>query len=202
MVNNQLFGGVYYINLEHRIDRKDECEKELDNVNIIYERFNAIKHDVGIIGCGLSHLAVLQKAKELNLKNVLIFEDDFTFLVDKNIFWEEMNKFFSSNIDYDVLFLSYNLIESQPYNEQLFKVLSSQSASGYIVNNKYFDKLISLMKEGNILLQHTEQHWNYANDQYWKKLQPVDNWYGFNIRMGKQRKSYSDCAGQIFEYNC
>ena len=72
MVNNQLFGGVYYINLEHRIDRKDECEKELDNVNIIYERFNAIKHDIGIIGCGLSGVVCAERFANILNKKVLI----------------------------------------------------------------------------------------------------------------------------------
>ena len=202
MNNTTLFDGVYYINLKYRIDRKKQIEKELNNFHIKYERFDAIKHDIGIIGCGLSHLAVLEKAKELNLKNVLIFEDDFKFIVDENTFWNEMNKFFNKNIDYDVVFPSYNLLESQPYDDQLFKVLNSQSASCYIVNGKYLDKLINTMKEGVLLLKQTGEHWNYANDQYWKKLQPNDNWYAFNIRIGKQRTSYSDCANTIMEYNC
>ena len=71
MNNTTLFDGVYYINLKYRPDRKEQIEKELNNFNIKYERFDAIKHDIGIIGCGLSHLAVLEKAKELG-RNIKI----------------------------------------------------------------------------------------------------------------------------------
>jgi thiol:disulfide interchange protein DsbD len=77
-MNTTLFDGVYYINLKHRLDRKEQIEKELNNFHIKYERFDAIRHNIGIIGCGLSHLAVLEKAKELAKlegKNILL---DFT----------------------------------------------------------------------------------------------------------------------------
>ena len=47
--NNSLFGGVFYINLEHRTDRKDQIESELNKMNLKYERFNAIKRKKGYL---------------------------------------------------------------------------------------------------------------------------------------------------------
>jgi glycosyl transferase family 25 len=190
---------IFYINLNKRTDRKEEIENELfeyitpcicDN----YERFSAIETaGFGILGCGQSHLAVLKLAKERNYNNVLILEDDFTFIISKEDFKNELNAFFSLNIDYDVCMLSYNI---QKYEEYVFpnvyKIIEAQTASGYIVNSHYYDTLIQLYESAMIELDKTKMHWVYANDQIWKSLQKKDNWYCFKNRIGIQRDGFSD----------
>ena len=47
---------VFYINLETRKDRKKQVEQELNALGWKYERFNAIRHTNGRIGCSMSHL--------------------------------------------------------------------------------------------------------------------------------------------------
>ena len=134
-----------YINLEYRIDRKQQIENQLNNFDINYERFNAYHYpNIGIYGCMLSHLEV---SKKNNYKNILIFEDDFIFLVDKNEFENRLNEFFDSKYaeDYNVLFLSYSLnLFNNTDNENILKVIFSQTTSRYIVNSNYYDKLIEL----------------------------------------------------------
>ena len=186
---------IIYINLNKRIDRREQIENELNNFQLSYERFEAISTpDFGIYGCGLSHLAVLKIAKERNYKNILILEDDFQFLVSKEIFEENLKNFFESNIDYDVCMLSYNLkdyIVCEKLNVD--KVLFAQTASGYIVNSNYYDKLIKLYEWCLPLLISTKQHWLYANDIVWKDYQKNDNWYYFKIRIGSDNSNnFSD----------
>ena len=82
------------------------------------------------------------------------------------------------------------------------KILENQTASGYIVNNKYYDKLINLYEYAMPLLAQTRSHWIYANDQIWKKLQEKDNWYYFIKRIGKQQDGYSDNTERFEKYNC
>jgi glycosyl transferase family 25 len=200
MVDNTLFGGVYYINLKHRTDRNAHIIKELDKMKLKYKRFDAIRDEVGIIGCGKSHLAVLKKAKKKNLKNVLVFEDDFKFIVDKKTFWNEMNTFFKKEIDYDALMLSYNSLESIKFDDQLIKILDAQTASGYIINQKLYDPLIKLWEDALPLLEESGNRWHYSNDMVWKQLQPIKNWYAFNNRIGKQMMSYSDLEHKIVDY--
>lgn len=200
MSNNDLFGSVFYINLDKRKDRKEEIENELNNVDLKYERFDAIPDNFGMVGCTKSHLEVIKIAKERKLNNVLIFEDDFQFLVSKDEFWEEINKFFSKNINYDVVMLSYNMFKSEDYDDDLLKVLDVQTASGYIVNEKIYDKLINVWEEAIPLLIETGKHWIYGNDQIWKKLQPQNNWFAFKKRIGKQRPSYSNLANSFVDY--
>jgi glycosyl transferase family 25 len=195
---------IIYINLNKRTDRREQIEKELNDFGLTYERFEAIEtKGFGILGCGLSHLGVLKLAKERNYENILIFEDDFTFLVSKEEFYTKINDFFNLKMDYDVCFLSYNLIRQQTLeNNVVNKILDCQSASGYIVHKNYYDKLIKLYEYAMPLLEETKQHWIYANDQVWKQLQEKDNWYYFITRIGRQVDGYSDNAMCYTTYNC
>lgn len=195
---------IIYINLNKRVDRKEDIEKELNDFELDYERFEAIETEgFGPVGCGLSHLNVLKLAKERNYENVLIMEDDFTFLISKEEFEKQLNTFFSLNIPYDVCFLSYNLLEQQDTSFNVVnKVIEAQSASGYIVHHSYYDKLINLYEWAIPLLEQTKMHWVYASDQIWKQFQQQDNWYYFKTRIGKQKPSYSDNTTRFENYDC
>ena len=187
------FGGIYYINLDRRTDRRTEIEAEFAKMDISGVRFSAIATRPGIIGCGLSHLTILKEAREKKLKNVLIFEDDFEFLVDKWAFWGQIKEFYEMNIEYDVLMLSYMLNKATKVNDLIQRVYDVQTTSGYIVNASMYDRLIDLYEENFPLLESTGKHWIYAIDQIWKKLQgDASNWYAFNTRIGKQRPSMCD----------
>ena len=50
---------IFYINLEKRQDRKEEIENELNTHGLVGERFDAIPHNPGCVGCAKSHLSVL-----------------------------------------------------------------------------------------------------------------------------------------------
>jgi GR25 family glycosyltransferase involved in LPS biosynthesis len=193
---------IFYINLNKRQDRRLEIENELNKFGLSFERFEGIDTpDFGIYGCGLSHLGVLKLSKERGYRNVLILEDDFTFLVSKEEFENNLTKFFESEINYDVCKLAYNLHEYQDIDSEILgKVLFSATASAYIVNNHYFDKLVNLYEWAMPLLNTTKQHWIYANDQIWKDYQRTDNWYYFKTRIGKQRPSYSDNGQSFTDY--
>lgn len=74
---NDFFDGIYCINLDERTDRWEQVQKEFEKLGITdVKRFSAIKHEKGAIGCRESHLSIIREAKELGLRNVLIFEDD------------------------------------------------------------------------------------------------------------------------------
>jgi glycosyl transferase family 25 len=191
-------GGVYVINLDRRTDRLTEITEELNKIGLPFKRFSAIDRKPGILGCGLSHLAVLKEARERGLKNVLIFEDDFTFLVSKEVFWEKIRDL--SGTTFDVCMLGYNLQHSQPHTSLLVKVLEAQTASAYIVNQSFYDPLIALYEDAMPLLENTGYHWIYANDQIWKDLQAGANWFAFKERIGRQRPSWSDNAENFMDH--
>ena len=200
--NNRQYTALY-INLENRKDRKNHIENGLKKVGFInFSRCNAILDiNKGYIGCYKSHLECLKLARENNYSNVIIFEDDFEFTIDKYEFNYLLN--YILNIDYDVFMLSYNTLPSYITETQypiLRKIKNTQTASGYIVNRKYYDKLISNYQEALTLLEKTDNYSSYANDQYWKSLQETDNWLCYKKRVGIQFQSFSDIAKTTVNY--
>jgi glycosyl transferase family 25 len=201
---NKYVDKVIYVNLESRTDRKEEIETELNKFNIKYERFNAISRpDYGIIGCTQSHLEIIKMAKNKRYKNILILEDDFIFTVSKDKFEEQIDLLFTSNVNFDICMLSYNLIKFKKNNKFTFlnNVLEAQTTSGYIINENMYDIMIDLYTWTIPLLDSTRHHWIYSLDQIWKLLQPITNWYCFNERLGKQSISYSDLHNDLLKPN-
>jgi hypothetical protein len=90
---------LYVINLKERNDRFENIKKNFSNYNII--QVDAIKHEKGAIGCFLSHKKCIQIAKEKNLKNIIVIEDD---CVPTNNFDRIINikKFLDENDNWDI----------------------------------------------------------------------------------------------------
>ena len=196
---------IFYINLDKRTDRREHMEALLSTYGLEAERFVAIpRPEQGILGCGLSHLAVLKLAKERNYQNVLIFEDDFTFLVSPETFREKIAHLFRENaIPFDVCMLAYNMRESAPLESDVFmRAILAHTASAYLVQHHYYDKLIQLYEWAMPLLEQTGAHWIYANDMVWQELQRNDRWIAFRERIGKQIAGYSDNANCQQAYDC
>lgn len=185
---------IFYINLEHRKDRKEHIEAQLTSVGFKnFERFNAIKHDNGAIGCSMSHLKCLKLAKERKYDHILICEDDTIFL-NSDKFINNINSFFSKKYKWDVLLLSGNNLPPYKYiDETCIKVGHCQCATCYIVKEEYYDILINNFETGLINFQkYPEKHHIYAVDMYWILLQKKHNWLLLTPLTVVQREDYSD----------
>jgi hypothetical protein len=206
--NKYLLENVYYINLEDRVDRKIFVETELTKMKWKYERFNAIKNDKGILGCGLSHLGVIEMARKKDLDYVVIVEDDIQFLQPEkyNKMLIDFNNYFeSNNLDYDVLLIATNILDKVngiiPINNYIHQVKASYSAAGYIVKKHYYDKIIANYKESiKLLIENPTIEGKYNFDVYWINLQLVDKWYVIYPRTVNQRESYSDILKCMVDY--
>ena len=206
--NKYLLENVYYINLEERVDRKVLVETELKKMKWKYERFNAIKHERGALGCSLSHLAIVEMAKEKDLDYVVILEDDIQFLQPEkyNKMLIDFRNFVESNsLDYDVLLIATNILDKVsgviPINNYIYRVGASYSAAGYIVKKHYYDKIIANYKEGlRLLIENPTVSGKYEFDVYWIKMQMVDKWLVLYPRTVNQRESYSDILNCMTDY--
>ena len=134
---------VVYINLEHRTDRKEQIESELHKYfpSEKIQRFNAIKHQHGGIGCTQSHIAILEMAIKENWNNVLIVEDD--------AIWSKFDQGYAKLQElikkpYDVITLGTVYAKYTPE----FKLLSGQTTTAYVVQQHYYSVLLQNFKEG------------------------------------------------------
>jgi hypothetical protein len=191
---------AYYINLDSRTDRREQFETECKRMELHVERFPAIVHPKGVaLGCTASHLQVVKNARDRGHPCVMVFEDDFQFLVSKEEFEHVL-----ANLpeDYDVVMLGYKATREEPYSTMFGRTLEAQAGSGYIVHQKAYDTLIARWEEGLALFEENPgHHWLYTCDQYWKALQPEMRWYHAIPRVGKQRASWSDLGNAFVEYD-
>lgn len=189
---------IVYINLAKRVDRKKHIENELKRMGLVGERFPAVWAPHGALGCMKSHLGVLKKAKRNGWTSVLILEDDAQFLISK----EELHKLFESlsSIPFDVVMLGYNLRKSEPFSDELVKVLDAQTASAYIVHKDFYDRLIDLYEKTIPTASLTLDWDKYACDQIWKQLQPGSRWYATQVRVCRQIAGYSDNTRRFEDY--
>ena len=193
---------AFYINLEHRTDRKEHVKNELNNIGIKSTRFNAIKMTNGAIGCSLSHLKLLEDAKKNQLDHILIVEDDITFL-DPSLFKTQINKFFElHNNKWDViLFAGNNMPPFEIIDDTCVKVSRCQTTTGYLVNGHYINVLISNIKMGlTHLINSPTETVKYAIDKFWFVLQNNSKWYLITPLTVVQREDYSDIEKRVTNY--
>lgn len=190
-----------------------------------FQRFSAIRNDRGAIGCTFSHVKILQMAIEKKWKNILIIEDDFVFIesVEKveegvrNLFehvepkvpnWSVVN--FSRGAMHRMRALdSENYTPYVPTDPSslekadkfIWKADAISSTSGYIVNQPFYETLLSNYKEGLVGLMKTYDKPRYALDMYWMPLQEsTPTWYIFNPSLGYQYESFSDIEQRVVDY--
>ena len=192
---------AFYINLHSRPDRRNHVERQLKNIGIHAERFNAFKMDNGAIGCSMSHLKLIETAKANNWEHILIVEDDILF-TDPKLFINQFNKFLSNHKSFDVVLIAGNNIP--PYkkiDDTCVQVTHCQTTTGYLVQKHYYDKLITNYKNGILqLMKNPDKPIMYAIDKFWFNLQAIDKWYLIIPLTVTQREDYSDIEKRPTNY--
>ena len=180
----------YYINLEKRVTRRNQCEKQLKSIGIRKpKRFNAIEHEIGLIGCARSHIECLKIAKAKNWPYICIFEDDLLF-TEPNKVKQMLNKYIDH--DYDVLYIGAWIQQCNSINKELVRVTNGCCFHAYIVKSHYYEILLNNLNEGLQKKIIDPENMSYNNDVYIHKLQKEDNWLCFNPVLATQRDGYSD----------
>ena len=192
--------GIIYINLENREDRKVLILKELKKINTNMKKVNKVSGiytpNNGHKGCVQSHIIALNIAIMNNWKYTLILEDDIELIVSpyefNNMVSSALDYMIENNIDWDVIMLATVNAKKYYSNEYLSKVINATTASGYIINSKYYKKLLDLFEKCNMHMSKDKWSVNsrnepYALDQQWLNLQETDNWFAFNNDLITQR---------------
>ena len=193
---------AFYINLEQRVDRKEQVEEELKTIGIKAERFNAIKMENGAIGCSMSHLKILQEAVTNKLDHVLIVEDDIIFL-EPEVFKSQINNFFELHGNtWDVILLAgNNMPPYKPIDDTCIQVSRCQTTTGYLVNGHYIKVLMQNVKLGlTSLINNPNERSKFAIDKFWFVLQGASRWFLITPLTVVQREGYSDIEKRVISY--
>lgn len=199
---------VYYINLDHRTDRRESIEKTLTEAELPAERYPAIKNEVcGAIGCSYSHCYVLEKFLKTDKEYCIVLEDDFVFN-DPDDAHFRIKQLLRCSEMWDLVMLAGNVVKTEPSKQPyLRRVVNVQTTSGYIVKRSFVPTLLKNYWEG-LALQEIHMETNttpnpaYCLDIYWKLLQPVSKWFICEPKLGYQMDSYSDIEKRVVDYKC
>jgi GR25 family glycosyltransferase involved in LPS biosynthesis len=153
------FDKIFCINLDSRKDRWEKCLEKFSLLGFEdrVERFSALNlshlTDIdpktrGRAGCALSHAAILRKAKEANLNNYLVLEDDFDLCYSPEECLKSLE--LSQNElpqQWNIFYLGGNLTDEygrfplETFSDHLFKLNSCHTTHSFAVNSNFYEAL-------------------------------------------------------------
>lgn len=216
---NDYFPKLYVINLDRRPDRYQEVMSEFKKINATVERISGTDGKTlpitrrgmmpGAYGLLLTHIELIENALSKNYENILIFEDDVTFVDNFNLIFNERIEFLPN--DWDFLYLGgnhilhvngFNLITGdrnfkvtkenyKTLNYELCKTPCTYCAHALVINSKIYKRILDTIQKN--------------------PSQPIDNIYyiiqmeGCNAytflpSLAIQRPSFSDIEGRHVDY--
>jgi len=108
---------VYYMNLDHRTDRKEQIESELDKLGVPESKRVRIsgvyKPGFGILGCGLAHKKTIETFLASPYTTCLIFEDDFQFTEDMEYVHMLLSAVFEEKVPFDCIMLAGCILRTE-----------------------------------------------------------------------------------------
>lgn len=196
------FDKIFCINLDSRLDRWESAKTQFDKHNLDVERISAIKGSdlnldwppeikEGAVGCSLSHLFTIKMAKQMNLSNYLVFEDDIEF--DEN-FNEKFSNIYENEVpfDWDMLYLGgqhFHGMNLTQVSEHVFKCEYTLAAHSVAFKYKIYDRFI------NSLIDITK-----PCDVHYAESHKEINAYVIIPHLTWQRNSYSDIEKTNVDY--
>jgi len=205
---------VYYINLDHRQDRKEQFLQEMAMAGISEEKIVRIPgiyyENRGDLGCSQSHVKAMELYANSSHKTGIIFEDDFQFVLNKEQIDDQFRRFFEKSVDYDVCLLAGNLFGNPLISIEgcdfIKTITKASTTSGFMVAKQFAPALLQNFKEGADNLFHNYEKGQVSErfenmiDTYWRKLQPSGRWIMFQPKLGMQRASWSDVQKKYEHY--
>jgi len=199
------FDKIYYINLDHRVDRQEHMQGIFKQLGISerVERVPGIIANPPILGCGKAHLQCIQEGLSAKADNIFVFEDDCmldNYNDDK--FKISINDMMRSYPTWDMIYLggdSRKPLEKKTVN--LNRCWFSLAHS-YGISSKGMEKINSLLPKSLEKIKPGKKGWRRFNRYH------HDHWYWQNLEtyctsplMTKQIDSYSDIESKERETN-
>jgi GR25 family glycosyltransferase involved in LPS biosynthesis len=203
--DKKLADGGYYINMDHREDRRNEVEQQFKRFDIKgVERMPGVVKDQ-YAGCGEAHKNIIKQAVKNNWKSVIMFEDDF-YIMDppstgigdyqlsfKECILEVLEQL--EQLDWDALYFGTILHSPlKKITKNIGKVNSAKSAHALIVKESMY----------NDILNWTYEKYDQLDHYYYTTLQKTHKFlssYPILINHGSPTENMSDLLNKPVTYH-
>lgn len=194
-----------YINLKRRTDRNEHILKELKRYNIPQEkieRFEAVEHEKGALGCALSHYEVMQNFRDSTDKVWCIFEDDHYFTQPREVCDDYINDFME-NEHFDVFLGCTARLRGNPViGGKFIRAYKSNMTSFYIVKKNVVDGIIASNKQAirSMRINIKDKKAGIPIDVMWFNLMNIFFFIAPSKVLGAQLDGHSDTLNKNKNY--
>jgi len=195
------FSKTIVINRDTDTERLVDFSKEMEFANITnFLRFPAIipkevnyaRWEV-VSACRMSHLSVIQYAKDNGLESILVFEDDAIFEKNFHVYVEKVYDFIQNNI-WDMFYLGLNHVKPPiPVKDNINKVVTGYTTHAYAMHSRYYDYILEKILN--------EKEKEKAIDVIFSENHEKNNVFSVNPRIVYQRPSYSSIEQSFVSYD-
>lgn len=222
-----LVDAVLYINLEHRVDRREHLLGQLALAGVPADkihRVDAVRRDVGALGCTLSHIKAFDLILEKGWRHVLVLEDDFTWMpgvkasvVDQQVgsgastsglSGSALNRQVGELLScgrWDVVQISWNpsgRVVGAGRLPWLRRATGVRTTSGYFVRGGFAEELRGCFVDAAATMERDGWSADQCCDMRWQELQHENEWYVAFPPWGYQMDGWSDVEGKEVSYGC
>tara|TARA_R110000824_G_scaffold104379_3_gene247825 strand:- start:4743 stop:5378 length:636 start_codon:yes stop_codon:yes gene_type:complete len=199
---------IYCINLERRPDRWESFKQVWSPYDLKISKFSAVDaqdlmyekgeyanhshfHNLGSLGCTLSHIQVLERALYSKQKEILILEDDAVPCED---FVGRFNTAYSElPDDYQFCYVGgSNITPPEKLTGHVGIAKNTKSTAGYLIKTALAPTIIQFVKA---------QMFNAAIDEVYAAAQQQLPIHIFTPRLIHQEEGYSDIINQNVNYS-
>jgi GR25 family glycosyltransferase involved in LPS biosynthesis len=195
---NTIVDKIFCINLDRRPDRWAKASVQFEKHGLYVQRFSAIDKndfkreypmDNANNGCTLSHYFIVERAKLLGWKAVMIFEDDVVLHDD---FMNQFNACMKDvPEDWELIYFGgSHRCGPHPVTEKIFRVNKTLTTHAYIIRESMYDFVIENFKK-----------LDEPVDCFYTNVQGKGTSYITNPPIAWQREGHSDIVGRTMNYD-
>lgn len=182
---------IYVVNLLKRTDRLLQITEDFEKYEIPFERFQAIENDRGAEGLRDTMKLLFESCVEKGYRNVLVFEDDADFVIEKFWFHDTMDKVAIQLPDnYHICFLGCQLTvtPSHFHSPNLISAQKMFSTHAAIYSLQGMKEILS-------------RDFDFPIDNYYvAEIQPMGHCYCTYPLLCSQREGYSDIGHNFISW--
>ncbi len=185
------FPKIYCLNLPHRTDRWEQCQKEFESVGLTgrVERYEGTyKPDNPVLGALIGHLGMIRQAKKEGVPCVLTFEDDVKFFPEYMKYLPACIEQLQQQDRWDLFYLGATVHQPSPLVAQnLIRCSAAFATHAIAFNESVYDFILENCPGGDV------------NDDVFFSRRIVSAGRSFCIypTLCTQRESFSDVQKRV-----